>query len=175
MNPHVISLLITLPLMAFAIYRRVRGSFGRQPIRSTRMMVRVAILAALAVGFAFYGMQKPGLLEGLAVGIAGGAALGYLGLRLTRFETTADGDRYIPNPWIGAVLTALLMGRVAYRFIVAGPAMADAAQQHGPAFGDSPLTLVVFGLTVGYYIAYYIGLLVHHKRWRANLTADGAV
>lgn len=175
MNPHVISLLITVPLMAFAVYRRVRGSFGRQPIRSKRMLVRVAILSAVAIGFGIYGIQKPGLLEGLVVGIAGGAALGYLGLRLTRFETTADGDRYIPNPWIGAILTALLMGRVAYRFVIAGPAMQDAAAQHGPAFGDSPLTLVVFGLTVGYYIAYYVGLLVHHKRWRATLGVDGAL
>jgi hypothetical protein len=175
MNPHVVSLLITVPLMAYVVYRRVRGSFGRQPIRTRRMLVRVAILAAVAIGFGIVGLQKPPLLEGLAVGIAGGAALGYLGLRLTRFETTADGDRYVPNPWIGAVLTALVLGRVAYRFIVAGPVAQDAAAQHGPAFGDSPLTLVLLGLTVGYYIAYTVGLLVHHKRWRASLVAEGAV
>jgi hypothetical protein len=169
MTPQMIGPLIATPLIALAIYRRVRGSFGKQPIRGKRMIARVAILGILAVLLGLSGFHNLELLEGLVGGILGGAVLGYVGLRLTRFETTAEGDRYIPNPWIGALLTVLLVGRLAWRFMVTMPAM-DAAHQ-GPALGNSPLTLAVFGLTVGYYMAYYIGLLVHHRRWRATLPA----
>ena len=179
MNPQLIGMLVSVPLMAWGIYRRVRSSFGRQPIRSKRMVVRIVILSVLVVGFGLSGLYNPALLEGLLAGLGLGAAVGYVGLRLTRFETTAEGDRYIPNTWIGAAVTALLLGRVAYRFVVAGSLAAGdaattaAAQQH-PQIGNSPLTLLVLGLTFGYYICYYAGLLVHHRRWKATAPA-GAV
>jgi hypothetical protein len=35
---------------------------------------------------------------------------------------------------------------------------------HGPDIGQSPLTLLTFGLVLGYYICYYGGLLIHHQR-----------
>jgi hypothetical protein len=178
MNPQMIGMLVSVPLMAWGIYRRVRSSFGPQPIRTKRMIVRISILSLVAIGFGFTGLYNPALLEGLLAGLALGAMVGYAGLRLTRFETTPDGDRYIPNTWIGAAVTALFLGRLAYRFVVAGTlgasgAAAAASQQH-PEIGNSPLTLLVLGLTVGYYICYYIGLLVHHRRWKA-VTPAGAV
>jgi hypothetical protein len=39
-----------------------------------------------------------------------------------------------------------------------------------PAIGNSPLTFAILGLTFGYYICYFAGLLVHHRRFeRAQL------
>ncbi len=36
----------------------------------------------------------------------------------------------------------------------------------------SPLTMLVIGLLVGYYIVYFSGLLIHHRRFRqARATA----
>jgi len=170
MAPNLIPALM-VPLAAFAIYRRVRGNFGPQPIRRTRMMVRVAIFAVLTVLLSLTGLYNPMLLVGLAGGIAGGAVLGTVGLRLTRFEQNAQGaDVYIPNPWIGAALTMLLLGRLAWRLLVAMPQMQDPAMAghagYGPPMGNSPLTLAVFGLMVGYYLVYFIGLLVHHRRFQ---------
>ena len=169
MAPNMIPALM-VPLAAFAIYRRVRGNFGPQPIRRKRMMARVAIFAVLAVVFALTGLYDPMLLAGLAGGIAGGAVLGLAGLRLTRFGQNEQGaDVYIPNPWIGAALTVLLIGRLAWRFLEVMPQIKDpalaAAAGHAPPMG-SPLTLAVFGLMVGYYLAYFIGLLVHHRRFQ---------
>jgi hypothetical protein len=169
MAPNMIPALM-VPLAAFAIYRRVRGNFGPQPIRRKRMMARVAIFAVLAVVFALTGLYDPMLLAGLAGGIAGGAVLGMVGLRLTRFGQNEQGaDVYIPNPWIGAALTVLLIGRLAWRFLEVMPQIKDpalaAAAGHAPPMG-SPLTLAVFGLMVGYYLAYFIGLLVHHRRFQ---------
>ena len=169
MAPNMIPALM-VPLAAFAIYRRVRGNFGPQPIRRKRMMARVAIFAVLAVVFALTGLYDPMLLAGLAGGIAGGAVLGMVGLRLTRFGQNEQGaDVYIPNPWIGAALTVLLIGRLAWRFLEVMPQIKDpalaAAAGHAPPMG-SPLTLAVFGLMVGYYLVYFIGLLVHHWRFQ---------
>jgi len=43
-----------------------------------------------------------------------------------------------------------------------------------PAIGYSPLTMVMFGLLVGYYVAYFSGLLVHHRRFeRAQAAVAG--
>jgi hypothetical protein len=179
MPAHLTSYLIMLPLMALVVWRRISRQFGRQPIRRTRMTVRVVIFAALGMLLALSGLHDVRLAEGLAGGVVLGGALGLLGLRLTRFETDpARGDCYLPNPWIGAVLVALLLGRLAWRFLLLWP---QARQAGAPAAGQapgmdmamgyqsSPLTLLVIGLLIGYYVVYYAGLLVHHRRFqRAN-------
>jgi len=170
--PSAVSLVFAAPLMAFAVYRRVRGSFGRQPIRTTRMTVRVVIFAVLIGLMMLSGLQDIRLAEGALGGVVAGASLALLlGLRLTRFEIGGNGaDCYVPNPWMGGALTALLVGRLAWRFLMLAPAMtggAAAAQVPGP--GNSPLTMAIVGLTVGYYLAYYAGILVHHRRYKRAL------
>lgn len=171
MNPNMIYALM-IPLIAFGIWRRVRSSFGRQPIRRKRMIGRIVFLA-LAMGLiGLGGLHNPRLLEGLLGGELAGAALGAVGIKLTRFERDAAGnDLYIPNAWVGGALTLLLVGRLAWRFLVSMPQLQDPAMAHsGPAMGNSPLTLAILGLTVGYYISYFAGLLVHHRRFeRAQL------
>lgn len=173
MTPQMVMPLVMAPLMAFAVWRRVRGTFGRQPIRRKRMIARIAIFSVIAVLIGLGGFRDIRLLEGLLGGIVAGAALGLLGLQLTRFERGADGaDVYIPNPWIGGALTVLLIGRIAWRFLVLMPAMGHTvAASTAPQFGNSPLTLLVLGLMIGYYVSYYAGLLVHHRRFeRAQAT-----
>ena len=170
MTPQMIYALM-IPLMAFAVWRRVRGTFGRQPVRRKRMIGRIVFLSAILAVFALGGLHNPVLLEGLLGGALAGAALGLVGLRLTRFERDAAGnDLYLPNAWVGGVLTALLLGRLAWRFLVDMPHAGDPSHA-APAMGNSPLTLVVVGLTFGYYICYFAGLLVHHRRFERSLPA----
>ncbi|MDQ7994326.1 MAG: DUF1453 domain-containing protein [Luteibacter sp.] len=160
---------IVAPLMAFAVYRRVRGSFGRQPIRTKRMTARIVIFAAIACLMMTSGLQDIRLAEGALGGLVLGGALAFVGLRLTRFESSPQGgDFYIPNPWLGAALTALLLGRMAWRFLVLAPLFQGEgpAVAHTPPPGNSPLTMLVVGLTIGYYAAYYAGILVHHRRFK---------
>lgn len=172
MPAHLTSYLIMLPIIALIVWRRVSRQFGRQPIRRKRMIVRIAIFALLGGMLALGGLQRIALAEGLLAGVLVGAALGLLGLRLTRFEVDPrKGDCYVPNPWIGALLTVLLLGRLAWRFMVLWPQMRQAAaaagaypmQPIGPV--STPLTMLVIGLLVGYYIAYYSGVLIHHRRF----------
>src|SRR6185437_6658004 len=169
MSPHLMSYAIIVPLMVLMVWRRISRQFGRQPIRRKRMTARIVIFA---------------VIEGLLGGAVIGAALGFVGLRLTRFETDPlKGDCYLPNPWIGAVLTALLLGRLAWRFLVLWPQMqhAEALAASAPpgtsmqmGYQSSPLTMLVIGLLVGYYIVYYAGLLVHHRRYQQSRSAAAA-
>ena len=173
MNPNVMYA-IMIPVMAFAVWRRVRRSFGRQPIQRKRMMGRIAFFIVLGALIVAGGLHNLRLVEGLLGGALAGAALGTVGLRLTRFERDAGGaDLYIPNAWIGGMLTALLVARLAWRFMVLMPQMQDPAMTHSaPAMGNSPLTMAILGLMIGYYICYYAGLLVHHRRFeRAQAAA----
>lgn len=180
MSPHLMSYAIMVPLVALMLWRRINRQFGRQPIRRTRMLVRVVVFALIGGLLLLGGLRDVRLVEGLAGGVVLGAALGLFGLRLTRFETDpVRGDCYVPNPWVGALLVALLVGRLVWRFAMLWPQMQQAgalAASHVPGIGmpagyhGSPLTLLVFGLLVGYYISYYVGLLVHHRRFqRAHL------
>jgi hypothetical protein len=165
---------IVAPLMAFAVYRRVRGSFGRQPIRTRATTVRIGILSLLALFAMTSGLMDVRLAEGVVAGLAVGVGLAFVGLRLTRFESLPDGrDFYVPNPWVGGVLTALLVGRLAWRFLVLSPVVTDGAATaaHTAPPGYSPLTMGVVGLTLGYYIAYYAGILVRHRRHKQLLQA----
>ncbi|RCS29369.1 DUF1453 domain-containing protein [Rhodanobacter denitrificans] len=171
MPAHLTQYLVMLPLLAWMVWRRVSRQFGRQPIRRKRMIFRIVMFAVLGGVLALSGFHHLALAEGLAGGVLLGGALGLLGLRLTRFEVDpAKGDCYVPNPWIGALLTALLLGRLAWRMLVAWPQMQQVSAAPGvmppTAYAASPLTMLVIGLLVGYYIAYFSGLLVHHSRFQ---------
>ena len=177
MPSHLSAYLIMVPLLALIVWRRVSRSFGRQPIRRKRMIFRIVMFAVVGSMLALTGLHKLALAEGLFGGVLIGGAIGVVGLRLTRFEIDpVKGDCYVPNAWIGALLMVLLLGRLAWRLMVVWPQM-----QHGSAlaaasgpgmpmqplgFASSPLTMLVIGLLVGYYIVYFTGLLIHHRRFQ---------
>jgi hypothetical protein len=108
----------------------------------------------------FGSLALPKLLLGISSGVALGVGLGFLGLRLTKFETTEAGHFYTPNTSIGVGLSLLFVGRIIYRFWVLSNVAAEKGQPQ-PQLFQSPLTLLIFGLIAGYYIVYYIGLFVH--------------
>ncbi|MES2404915.1 MAG: DUF1453 domain-containing protein [Pseudomonadota bacterium] len=164
MTPNVIVPIVVAPLIVWRLYARTRRSFGRQPIQPRRMWTRVGFLAVVAVLVAAQGFVHPRLAAGLGVGLVGGIALGLSAFKLTRFEIDGQNDCYFPNPWIGMALTALLLGRLLYRFMVLYPQMSHGAAGDYAAYQRSPLTMAIFGLLIGYYIAYYAGLLLHHRR-----------
>lgn len=160
--------LALIPVVAFAVWRRVRRQFGPQPIQRKRMMARIAMFIVLGALIASLVMHSISLLVGLAGGLAAGVVLGLLGLRLSRFELDpVKGDCYVPHPYIGALVTALFLIRLLWRFSMLSPQLHDPAAAfpiQGPAMGQSPLTLALFGVFVGYYTCYFAGLLIHHQR-----------
>jgi hypothetical protein len=157
-SPHFATILI-IGIFAWSIYRRVRRNIGRQPLHPGRAKRSIVILSFVSAVIVYTSLQNINLLLGFGGGILLGALLGFAGLKLTRFETTDAGHFYTPNTHIGVALSVLFVGRVAYKFIVAG----NAANTQNPAQPfQSPLTLFIFGLTVGYYLVYQTGILIHN-------------
>jgi len=147
-------------LIAWSIYRRIRRNIGRQPLRPRRAVISIIILTLVSVLFVGTSLHNSRLLLGIGGGLLPGMLLGFIGLRLTRFETTDEGHFYTPNAHIGVVLSMLFIGRLAYRFWVVHNAVV--APNVSPPF-QSPLTFFIFGLTAGYYIVYQAGLFKHSR------------
>lgn len=108
--------------------------------------------------------------ESAGAGLFGGVVLAVIGLRLTKFEATPEGRFYTPNGWIGLGVTALFLGRLAARFFTMSEGMI-AAQAGAPPFAGlqrSPLTLALFLLLAGYYVAYFAGVVRKAKRMTAG-------
>jgi hypothetical protein len=145
-------------LIAWRIFARMRRNIGRQPLQPKRMMTRIVIYGILTLLLAAFSVLYPRLLLGLGAGLALGVPLAFVGLKLTKFETTPEGRFYTPNPYIGSALTVLLAARLIYRLIVLSNISQNPTQS--PPAMQSPLTLCVFGILAGYYVAYYIGVLV---------------
>lgn len=154
---------LIVPFIAWRVYRRVKRNIGRQPFRPVRLGVSIGIFSTVVLLFAAVGMRHPPVLAALGGGVLVSVALAWYGLGLTKFETTPEGRFYTPNTALGIAITVLFVGRLAYRMVtVAGaPHLADVPV--APPF-QSPLTYFLFGLTAGYYIAYYAGVLIRGPR-----------
>jgi hypothetical protein len=157
-SQHFTTVLI-IGVIAWSIYRRVRRNIGRQPLHPRRAIKSIIILCAISAVIVYTSLQNTNLLLGFSGGLLPGTLLGFAGLRLTRFETTDEGHFYTPNTHIGIVLSILFVGRISYKFIASGNA---ATAQNTTMPFQSPLTLFIFGLTVGYYIVYQTGILIHN-------------
>lgn len=169
MDPKLITPILIAALVAWGIVRRLRRTFGRQPVQPGRIWLRIGILA-LAGGLVAATSVTRGveMLGALIAGLACGAALAYAGLRHTRFEVTPEGRFYTPHTYIGLAVSLLFLGRLAYRFLylqsgangTLGPDPNAAA-----AYQRSPLTVGIFAVLVGYYVLFYAGVL---RRTRAS-------
>jgi hypothetical protein len=166
---HHPSLLMSLGIVALVIWRvyaRVRRMVGRQKLSRVRPWLTVVIFPLLLALLSLGSLAHPLNLAVLAAGAALGGALGIYGLRLTTFEVTPLGRFYTPNAHLGIALSLLFVGRIVYRltqfyFVV------DPAAPSPTDFARSPLTLAIFGMLAGYYVAYAIGLI----RWSRSLAA----
>jgi hypothetical protein len=147
-------------LIAWGIHRRLRRNVGRQKLRPIRLTISILIFAGASAVLLVMSLGILKLMLGIGGGLALGVALGFVGLRLTRFETTAEGHFYTPNTKIGIALSLLFLGRLAYRFF---DLRHTAGAPHAPPPFQSALTYFIVGLLAGYYIVYYIGLLVHRR------------
>jgi hypothetical protein len=168
-DPYVFAAMAALIL--FALYRRFRGVFGRQPLRPTKLRSRIAVLAVVAVLFGLRALHSPAMMGAGLAGLAAGAVVAWWGLRLTRFDLMPGGIFYTPNAYLGAALAAVLIGRVVYRFVLLYPALETAKAETGSAFAgytSSPLTFALFALVIGYYIVYCAGLLSRANALRSS-------
>ena len=166
MNQSWLPTLIFVPLFAFGMYLYYRRTFGKQRYRPRSMIARGAFLSAICTVF-LVGLQTSAGFGAAAAGAAVGIALGVFGLVHTTYEVNGATRYYTPNGWIGLVVTALFLGRMAARMVSlfqnVGTTVGLFTQMRrsGP-FTDmqrSPLTLGLFFLLAGYYVCYYSGVI----------------
>ena len=173
-------------LIVFAVYRRLRRSFGRQPLRPARMRVRMVLLTLLVCLLLPAALRSAQFLWAELAGAALGIGLGVWGARRTRFVTHGGQLYYVPHTYTGIAISLLFLGRLVYRVVqvydsthashaanaVATNAQASAAADPAQAFApasmlQSPLTVGIFFLLAGYYLYYYGWLLWKSKHVEA--------
>ncbi|MDB6094494.1 MAG: hypothetical protein JWM32_2056 [Verrucomicrobia bacterium] len=151
---------LVLPFIAWRIYRRFHRNVGKQPLHRGRLITGIVVFGLISALLVAASIFTPHVLAGFGGGLALGLPLAWLGLKLTRFETDASGRHfYTPNTYIGIGLTLLLAGRVVYRLLVLYD-NSRALTSTPPNFMQSPLTMVIIGLTAGYYITFNSGVLI---------------
>lgn len=149
-------------LLGWAMYRRARRSFGRQPLNVVRIRLRISVLAVIGALILVVSAANMDLLAALLGGIACGAVLATVGLRHTRFEATSEGRFYTPHTYIGLFVSALFIGRILFRYLTLyghPQSMAVTGSNPFDQYQRSPLTLAIFGVLVGYYFLFNLGVL----------------
>ena len=163
---------VMVSLLAWRVYSRVKRNIGRQRFEPKGMITRIVIFSVvtvlLGVASAFY---HPASLLGLGGGLLAGLPLAMWAVHLTQFEAVGKEKFYTPNTHIGLAVTLLFVGRIAYRMVMLFLLQPTVGQRlpPQPALMQSPLTLVFFGVTAGYYIAFLTGVLLRMRK----LSAEG--
>jgi hypothetical protein len=160
-------------LVLFVIYRRFRRSFGQQPLRPVRMQVRIGLLLVVGCLLLSVVFRSAAFIFAVLAGIVAGVALAMWGAARTRFLRVSGQLYYVPHTYTGIAVSFLFLGRLVYRLIqVYGTAHAihaaapDSANQAFAPAGmlQSPLTLGLYFVLMGYYVCYYSMVLWKSKR-----------
>jgi hypothetical protein len=164
-------------LVMFGVYRRLRRSFGQQPLRPVRMKVRIATLLIIGTLLLFGAGHSAQFIFAVLAGATAGILLAIWGAFRTRFLWIETQQYYVPHTYTGIAVTALFVGRLAYRLIQVYGAM-HAAKSAGNQAAEqvfttnamfrSPLTLGLFFILMGYYVCYYSLVLLKAKRVAAE-------
>jgi hypothetical protein len=157
-------------LVLWRVYFRVRRLIGRQKFSAVRSWISAGFFPVLICLLFVSAFTHPLRAASELLGVAIGTGLGIYGLRLTKYEETADGNFYSPSAHIGIALSFLFVGRLAYKLVYAYSVTASFTQPPSEII-KSPLTLLIVGTLAGYYATYAAGLLV----WNRKINGRGAV
>jgi hypothetical protein len=164
--------LIVIALMPLIVLQRYRVGTARRMARPWLATVNVALMAFSAIcflaGAAVTAVWVPHAVTGAVAGLAVGAALGLVGLVLTRWELTPT-LHYTPNRWLVLIVTFAVSARVLYG-LWRSWTVAEAGVYGTPmvmAFGI-PESLAAGGMVIGYYLAYGWGVRRRIVRWRGG-------
>jgi hypothetical protein len=154
------------------VYRRLRRSFGQQPLLPLRMQVRILLLLIVGCLLLPAAMRSTAFLLAILTGVLAGVALAFWGAAHTRILRDGDRQYYVPHTYTGIAVSLLFIGRLIYRlFQVSGsPDQGISAA----AMVRSPLTVGLYFLLMGYYVCYYSAVLWKSKHAEALGTAAAA-
>jgi hypothetical protein len=159
----VLVMLAPLVLMPVSLAFRYRAGIARRQARGWVATLNIVTLALSTVFFlaaaAVTSVWAPRAFAYSLLGLAAGAALGALGLWLTRWEVTPQAVHYTPNRWLVLGLLLVVATRVAY-----GLWRAWHAWQVRPddtswlAAAGAAGSLGIGAVVLGYYLTYWLGV-----------------
>jgi hypothetical protein len=118
-------------------------------------------------------LRSTAFISAVLAGIVAGVALAMWGAARTRFLRVSGQLYYVPHTYTGIAVSLLFLGRLVYRLLqvygsahLTHGAAADSANQGFAAAGmlQSPLTLGLYFVLMGYYVCYYSMVLWKSKR-----------
>jgi hypothetical protein len=181
--------LLIAVLVVFTVSRRLRRSFGRQPLRPRRMTVRIVLLTVIGCALMPAALRSAQFLSAELAGVAIGIALGLWGAERTRFLMSGERLHYVPHTYTGIAVSLLFLGRLAFRLVQmywgshpSPVAAANAVPGADPAqelttgsMVQSPLTVGLLFVLIGYYVCYYGLVLWKSKHLKAeDIESDSA-
>ena len=102
------------------------------------------------------------MIISLGAGLLLGVPLALVGLRLTRFETTAEGHFYTPNTYIVVALSVLLVVSLIFRLFRLYSISPTTGLPYSDLTHSVPIRFLI-GLLGSYYVAYYAGVLIRSQ------------
>ncbi|MDB4865980.1 MAG: hypothetical protein JWR03_313 [Cohnella sp.] len=158
---HIGQAAIPVVLILFIVYRRIRRTVGSQPFQPRKLKMRVGIFIAVGLLLLATGFLHPILWAADAAGLIVGSALAWFAIRHNQFEWRESNLYYRTHTAIQAIVVALFVGRIAYRFLFVGQQMSNAAdnQAQMQSYTRDPWTAAVFFVLIAFYIGYYSYIL----------------
>jgi hypothetical protein len=166
---------ILLALMPVSLFFRYRASTARRMARGWVAAINVVAVAAsaslLLAAAALTTLRVPRALTYTLLGLAGGCALGLLGLALSRWETTARGLHYTPSRALVLAIMLVVASRMMYGLWRAWHAWHRASNETSwLAASGAAGSLAAGAVVLGYYLAYNAGVWRLSRKHRRTLS-----
>lgn len=162
MNTQIIIFALLAFFILHRVYRRLRRNFGWQPLNSRRLQVSTVIMTIFGFILFISGSSHISSLISDLAGTALGIILATCSAAMTRFEQREGQLHYMPNLWIGMIVTLLFLIRFLFRFYVAftQTGVSSAEQWQGITGGWTAGLMFVM---ISYYATYNLFLLRKQK------------
>ncbi len=178
---HFVSALIPAAFVLFIMYRRVRRNFGKQKLNSGYLIFRMALLCVVGILMLIPTFFSQELAVVTIIGAGIGVGLAIWAAKHTRFLNQDGILYYLPHSYTGMVVTALFVGRIAYRVFVMAQPHTVVMTDWNPGMSDfgfssiyhNPVTRLVFFILIGYYVYYYWYVLHESKHLKDSDMEDG--
>jgi hypothetical protein len=161
--------LAAIVLLPLSLIQRYRVGAARRPARGWFIGLNLGAVAISTVLFlvaaAITNAWVPNAFAFTLIGFGAGCALGFLGLAVTRWESTPQTLHYTPNAMLVLLVTLLVTARIVYGFWRSWHAWNAGLGSFGAAFGIAQ-SMAAGAVVLGYYLTYWMGVRRRLRRYR---------
>lgn len=160
-------------LLPLSIITRYRSGTARRRARPWLALANVFSLGLTAGLFlitaAVSSLWVPGALSYSAGGLGAGLALGFVGLRLTRWEIAPQSLHYVPNRWLVLAITVGISLRLAFGFWRVWETWHASAGSHS-WLAESGLagSMAAGAVVIGHYLTFWFGIWLRVRKLKVN-------